>query len=62
MASNDVDCDLTFEEMSELLDEKYNDIAYLMSILREIYSVAGEDKNIERICNAVFADTRFKNT
>jgi hypothetical protein len=53
--------DISYDELSDLLDEKYDDIAELMSVLREIYAVAGEDKNISRICNAVFEDVRFKN-
>jgi len=54
------DIKLELDRLDELLDEKIDDIVYLVSVIREIYSIVGEDKQVSKICNAVLESQKFE--
>jgi len=51
--SSQYDDELSREDLILMLDEKYDDINTLVSAIREIYAIGGEDKVIAKICNSV---------
>lgn len=50
------------EILGALLEDKYEQIEMLLDVIRDIYSIRGEDKEISDRCNRVLCDTRFIST
>lgn len=42
-----------------LLDEKYAEVSELVSAIREVYALAGEDENVARICNRILESSSY---
>ena len=47
------------QTLDMLLDEKYDGIEFLLSIIKQIYAMAGEDESVSEICNKALEDTQY---
>jgi len=50
--------DVNPDDLNELLDEKYEDIEFMLSVIHEIYAISGEDVAIAKLCNKVLTESR----
>lgn len=48
-----------WEDAVNMLNEKDEDIEFMLSIIREIYAIAGEDPAISKLCNKVISESRI---
>ena len=47
---------MTTDFAEKLYEEKVEQVEYLVDIIRQIYAVAGEDDNVNDLCNKVLED------
>ena len=49
----------SMKDLESMIIEKNEDIEYMLSTIREIYAISGEDTEISRLCNSVISESRI---